>query len=109
MLKADQLREGRLDQALAAAEALGELGDEDALPHLAAGLADPRLAEACEGAMWRLFMRAPTPETAALMESGCRAMMHPAQWGPALQCFTDVIRQAPSFAEVWGRKRGGRV
>eukprot|EP00887_Chlorella_sp_A99_P000222 scaffold13.g222.t1 len=106
LVKGDVLQAGTPEQQRGAAQALGELGDPDALPLLAQGLAssDPRLVEVCEEAMWALFMRAPTPETAALMDSGCRAMQHPAQWGPALQCFTDVVRQAPSFAEGYNKR-----
>lgn len=125
----------------AAAQQLGELGDAQAVPHLATALADPRVADWAEGALWALFMKAPTQETQALMESGCRMMQvgaggckqhacipdsssqhltavvltatpalpppqrpaatqHPQQWAPALQAFTDIIRQAPSFAEA---------
>jgi len=85
-------------------QALGDLGDEAALPLLQTTLADPELGSVAEASMWSVFMRAPTPALQAQMDEALALMARSDTWPAAIRACTEMIQRAPSFAEAYNKR-----
>lgn len=102
-----------LQERVSAMNALGQFGDAGVLPQLAACLqeAATELQEAAQDACWAVFMRSGSLEIDQLMEEGVALMQGagPAGAGSrtgltrALEVFDEMVRLAPSYAEVGAR------
>ena len=100
----DRLHGGDARERVVAIQALGELGDYDALPHLQALLCDATLGSMAEEAMWQIFMRAPTSEAKAKFERGIRLMHETPTLRAAAVVFSELIEEFPDFAEAYNKR-----
>ena len=100
-------------ERLATVQQLGAIGDMDAAPALAACLhtASEPLAEAAEAALWQLFSRCPgggggdseegqQQRAELLMQQGVLLMHRREQREEAVEVFSQLIEQAPHWAEA---------
>ena len=104
-----------------AAEGLGRVGDADLVaPELSAllarcggradgGGAQAELVSAIENSLWAIWLRAPEHHSEAhvideAMVRGMRHMQTPVELPLAVEVFSDVIAQAPSFAEAVNKR-----
>ena len=84
----------------AAAYALGEIANEDAIPSLVAALTheDPGTRANAEQALWSIWFRSDDESVSAMMQKGTNHIKKQ-QYGEAIQVFSEVIRIAANFAE----------
>jgi tetratricopeptide (TPR) repeat protein len=94
---ADHRREG--------ARGLGEAGQMDDLPQLAAALrdSDPLVRDLAESAMWQVWSRSGDPAIDRLFATGL-GQMQARQGEEAVETFTEIIRRRPDFAEGWNKR-----
>jgi tetratricopeptide (TPR) repeat protein len=104
----DRLDKGGLseEEATAVVRQLGELGEWEAVPALAAALQSEgdSVPAAAEEALWSLFLRCPTPELDQMMQQGVALMRVPEQWDQALELFDRMVALAPTFAEAYNKR-----
>ena len=100
-----RLRAGTPDERRAAAERLGEIGDQAATEALRLALRDPDdgVREEASDAMWAIWHRSGRPEIDALLRRGVEAMAAQ-RFTDAVALFDEVIARAPDFAEGWNKR-----
>lgn len=98
-----KLETGTTAEKAEAIKGLGEVGDEECFPALAACLSDPELCEAAHAALWRTFMRHPNPDVQILMQQGVGFMEHN-NLPLALEAFDAACKLEPSFAEAHNKR-----
>lgn len=82
-----------------------QLGEWAAALALAAALHEGEpLAGAAEEALWSLFLRCPSTEMGASMQTGVVLMRRPECWDQALALFDGMVAQAPTFAEGYNKR-----
>ncbi len=101
----DRLRNGAPEERRAAAERLGEVGDDGAQPALLQALrdADPGVRGRAHGALWAIWHRSGDPAIDALLQQGI-ALMQAGRLPESVAVFSDVITRAPGFAEGWNKR-----
>jgi tetratricopeptide (TPR) repeat protein len=101
----EALRHAEAAERRAAAERLGEVGDQAAAGDLARALrdADPGVRAAAADALWAIWHRSGDPEIDALLREGI-AHLDARRLAEAVATFTEVIRRAPAFAEGWNKR-----
>jgi tetratricopeptide (TPR) repeat protein len=101
----DRLRHGAPEERRAAAERLGEVGDEGAAPALVQALrdADPGVRGRAHDALWAIWHRSGDPAIDALLQQGI-ALMQAGRLPESVSVFSDVIARAPGFAEGWNKR-----
>ena len=89
----------------AAAYALGEIANEDAIPSLVAALTheDPGTRANAEQALWSIWFRSDDESVSAMMQKGTNHIKKQ-QYGEAIQVFSEVIRIAANFAEGYNQR-----
>jgi tetratricopeptide (TPR) repeat protein len=99
------LAQGPAAERRAAAERLGEVGDGGATAGLAGALhdGDAEVRGRAAGALWAIWHRSGTPAIDALLQGGI-ALMEARRLPEAVAVFSEVIRQAPDFAEGWNKR-----
>eukprot|EP00898_Chlorokybus_atmophyticus_P007118 jgi/Chlat1/7407/Chrsp6S07485 len=109
--KVDELASGpTMDARREACTTLESIGDERALPALAALLrsADANTNILCEKAMWAIFGRSGRPEVDEALQRGIALMEIASQNRATLvraqDAFGQVIQMAPSFAEAYNKR-----
>jgi tetratricopeptide (TPR) repeat protein len=100
-----RLRAGTPDERRAAAERLGEIGNQAATEALRLALRDPDdgVREEASDAMWAIWHRSGRPEIDALLRRGVEAMAAQ-RFTDAVALFDEVIARAPDFAEGWNKR-----
>ena len=100
-----RLQAGTPDERRAAAERLGEIGDQSAAEALRLALRDPDdgVREEASDAMWAIWHRSGRPEIDALLRRGVEAMAAQ-RLTDAVALFDEVIARAPDFAEGWNKR-----
>lgn len=101
----EQLRAGGIEERRAAAERLGEIGDEGATAGLVQALRDPDPGVRREAgdALWTMWHRSGDPAVDALLRHGI-ALMEARRLAEAIAVFGEVIARAPEFAEGWNKR-----
>jgi tetratricopeptide (TPR) repeat protein len=101
----DRLRNGNAADRRAAAEQLGEIGDDGAAPGLVQALrdADPGVRGEAHEALWAIWQRSGDPAVDALLQQGI-ALMAAGRLPESVAVFSDVIARAPDFAEGWNKR-----
>src|SRR5262245_15612252 len=101
----DRLRNGAVAERRAAAEQLGETGDEGAASGLVQALrdADPGVRSRAHDALWSIWHRSGDPAIDALLQQGI-ALMQTGRLPESVAVFTEVIKRAPNFAEGWNKR-----
>jgi tetratricopeptide (TPR) repeat protein len=101
----DRLRNGGAADRRAAAEQLGEVGDAGAAAGLAQALrdADPGVRQEAHEALWAIWHRSGDPLIDLLLQQGI-ALMEAGRLPESVAVFSDVIAQAPGFAEGWNKR-----
>jgi tetratricopeptide (TPR) repeat protein len=99
------LHAGSPAERRAAAERLGEIGDQAAADELRQALRDPDEGVRGEAsdAMWAIWHRSGRPEIDALLRQGTVAMAEQ-RYTDAVALFDQVIARAPDFAEGWNKR-----
>ena len=89
----------------AAAYALGEIANEDAIPSLVAALTheDPGTRANAEQALWSIWFRSDDESVSAMMQKGTNHIKKQ-QYGEAIQVFSEVTRIAANFAEGYNQR-----
>lgn len=101
----DQLHSAKSAQdKIAIVQSLGALGDPGALPVIQQCLADERLGDIAESAMWELFLHPPDSRADSLLAAGMQHMAQPDEWRSAVRIFTELIAIAPQFAEGYNKR-----
>jgi tetratricopeptide (TPR) repeat protein len=93
------------DERRAAAERLGEVGDDGAAAALVQALrdADPVVRRQAHTALWAIWHRSGDVAIDALLQQGI-ALMQSGHLAESITVFTDVIARAPGFAEGWNKR-----
>jgi tetratricopeptide (TPR) repeat protein len=101
----ERLRTGAVTERRAAAEQLGEIGDDGAAPGLVQALrdADPGVRVEAHQALWAIWHRSGDPAIDALLQHGI-ALMEAGRLPESVVVFSDVITRAPAFAEGWNKR-----
>jgi tetratricopeptide (TPR) repeat protein len=101
----DRLRNGVTDERRAAAERLGEVGDDGAAAALVQALrdADPVVRRQAHTALWAIWHRSGDPAIDALLQQGI-GLMQAGHLPESITVFSDVIARAPGFAEGWNKR-----
>jgi tetratricopeptide (TPR) repeat protein len=101
----ERLRTGSPDDRRAAAERLGEIGDDGAAPGLVQALrdADPAVRVAAHQALWAIWLRSGDPAVDLLLQQGI-ALMEAGRLPESVAVFSAVIARAPDFAEGWNKR-----
>jgi tetratricopeptide (TPR) repeat protein len=99
------LQAGTPAERRAAAERLGEIGDQGAAEALRLALRDPDqdVREEAGDALWAIWHRSGRPEIDALLRRGVEAMAA-RRFTEAIALFDEVIARAPDFAEGWNKR-----
>ena len=89
----------------AAAFALGEIANKEAIPPLVAALGheDPGTCSNAERALWSIWFRSGDESVDAMMQRG-KNHMKKQRYEEAIQVFTEVIRMAAGFAEGYNQR-----
>jgi tetratricopeptide (TPR) repeat protein len=103
------LRDGTPEERRAAAERLGEVGDQGAEAGLVQALrdGDPGVRAQAHGALWAIWHRSGDEAIDALLAQGI-ALMEAGRLPEAIAVFTEVIARAPDFAEGWNKRATAR-
>ena len=101
----DRLEQGEIAERRAAAERLGEIGDDGAEPALLRALrdADPGVRGRAHDALWAIWHRSGDPAIDALLQQGI-ALMQSGRLPESVAVFSEVIARAPQFAEGWNKR-----
>ncbi|MGH7358790.1 MAG: tetratricopeptide repeat protein [Candidatus Rokuibacteriota bacterium] len=101
----ERLRAGAPADRRAAAEQLGEVGDDGAAPGLVQALrdADPAVRAEAHEALWAIWLRSGDPAIDLLLQHGI-ALMEAGRLPESVAVFSDVILKAPAFAEGWNKR-----
>ena len=101
----DRLRNGAPGERRAAAERLGEIGDDGAASGLVQALrdADPAVRGEAHEALWAIWHRSGDPAIDTLLQQGI-ALMGVGRLSESVAVFSDVIARAPAFAEGWNKR-----
>jgi len=101
----DQLRTGTPPERHAAAARLADIGDAAATADLVRALrdADAGVREAAGSALWMIWHRSGDGEVDTLLRRGI-ALMEQRRFPEAVAVFSEVIAQAPGFAEGWNKR-----
>ena len=101
----DRLEQGEIAERRAAAERLGEIGDDGAEPALLRALrdADPGVRGRAHDALWAIWHRSGDPAIDALLQQGI-ALMQSGRLPESVVVFSEVIARAPQFAEGWNKR-----
>jgi len=101
----DRLRNGAAEERRAAAERLGEVGDDGAAAGLVQALRDPDpgVRGKAHDALWAIWHRSGDPAIDALLANGI-ALMQAGRLPESIAVFSDVIARAPGFAEGWNKR-----
>ena len=89
----------------AAAYALGEIANENAIPSLIAALTheDPGTRANAEQALWSIWFRSDDESVDAMMQKGVNHIKKQ-RYDEAIQVFSEVIRIAANFAEGYNQR-----
>jgi tetratricopeptide (TPR) repeat protein len=101
----ERLRAGSPDDRRAAAERLGEIGDDGAAPGLVQALrdAEPAVRIAAHQALWAIWLRSGDPAVDLLLQQGID-LMEAGRLPESVAVFSAVIARAPGFAEGWNKR-----
>jgi tetratricopeptide (TPR) repeat protein len=101
----ERLRSGGAADRRAAAERLGEIGDDGAAPGLVQALRDAEPAVRIEAhqALWAIWQRSGDPAIDQLLQQGI-ALMEAGRLPESVAVFSEVIAKAPAFAEGWNKR-----
>jgi tetratricopeptide (TPR) repeat protein len=101
----ERLRNGGAAERRAAAEQLGEVGDEGAAAGLVQALrdADPGVRKEAHEALWAIWHRSGDPAIDLRLREGI-ALMEAGRLPESVAVFSDVIARAPGFAEGWNKR-----
>jgi tetratricopeptide (TPR) repeat protein len=101
----ERLRTGSVTERRAAAEQLGEIGDDGAAPGLVQALrdGDPGVRVEAHQALWAIWQRSGDPAIDVLLQHGI-ALMEAGRLPESVHVFSDVITRAPGFAEGWNKR-----
>ena len=99
------LQRGNTDERREAVSILARLGDQRAISPLAEALhdRDAFVSQGAEQALWQIFHRSGKVEVDTRLQEGIEAMQRGAL-PTAIDIFTDVIEQAPDFAEGYNKR-----
>jgi tetratricopeptide (TPR) repeat protein len=99
------LKEGTPIERREAAMVLGAVGDARAVPDLAAALKedDPGLVHAAETALWAIWSRSGNAGVDRMLQEGIAAVGR-REYARALGLFSQVIAEAPDFAEGYNKR-----
>ena len=101
----DSLEDQKPLTCRAAAYALGEIANEDAIPSLVAALTheDPGTRANAEQALWSIWFRSDDESVDAMMQKGVNHI-NKQRYDEAIQVFSEVIRIAANFAEGYNQR-----
>ena len=101
----DSLEDQKPLTCRAAAYALGEIANEDAIPSLVAALTheDPGPRANAEQALWSIWFRSDDESVDAMMQKGVNHI-NKQRYDEAIQVFSEVIRIAANFAEGYNQR-----
>jgi tetratricopeptide (TPR) repeat protein len=101
----DSLENQRSLTCRAAAYALGEIANKDAIPPLVEALAheDPGTRANAEKALWSIWFRSDDESVDAMMQKGIDHIKNQ-RYGEAIQVFTEVIQMTTDFAEGYNQR-----
>ena len=100
-----QLQEGSIQERRQAAGALGDVGDEAAVPSLIDALKDEDdvVQFLAERSLWVIWSRSGDPQTDALLQEGIH-LMQGNRLDEAIAKFDEVMKRSPEFAEGYNRR-----
>jgi tetratricopeptide (TPR) repeat protein len=101
----ERLRNGGAEDRRAAAEQLGETGNDGAVTGLVQALrdADPGVRAEAHQALWAIWLRSGNPAIDLLLQQGI-ALMEAGRLPESVAVFSEVITRAPAFAEGWNKR-----
>ena len=100
-----QLQEGSTQERRQAAGALGDVGDEVAVPSLIDALKDKDevVQFLAERSLWVIWSRSGDPQTDAFLQEGIH-LMQSNRLDEAIAKFDEVMKRSPEFAEGYNRR-----
>jgi tetratricopeptide (TPR) repeat protein len=101
----EQLRTGPVAERRVAADRLGEIGDDGAVPALVQALRDPDpvVRQEAGSSLWSIWHRSGDPAIDQRLQQGI-VLMEMRRLPEAVSVFSEVITRAPDFAEGWNKR-----